>query len=147
MRILPSLFLGLALITSQAAMANPVTNQLGECLKSNTNGKDRTDLARWIFISMSAHPEMSKLTTITPDIRNEADRGMAQLVTRLLIDNCAEQSRAVMQSEGGPGMLSAFRSLGEVAMMELMSNAEVSATISGYTKFLDQGKFEALLRK
>jgi hypothetical protein len=147
MRILPSLFLGLAFFTSQAAMANPATNQLGECLKSSTNGKDRTDLARWIFISMSAHPEMNKLTTVTPTTRNDADRGMAQLVTRLLTENCTEQTRAVMQAEGSQGMLSAFRSLGEVAMMELMSNAEVSATISGYTKFLDQGKFEALLRK
>lgn len=147
MRVLSSLFLGLALLTSQAALANPGSNQLGECLKSSTNGKDRTDLARWIFISMSAHPEMSKLTTITPAIRTDADKGMAQLVTRLLLQNCAEQTRAVMQAEGGQGMLSAFRSLGEVAMMELMSNPEVSATISGYTQFLDKEKFDALLRK
>ena len=147
MRVLSSLFLGLALFTSQAAMANPGSNQLGECLKSSTNGKDRTDLARWIFISMSAHPEMNKLTTITPAIRTDADKGMAQLVTRLLLQNCGEQTRAVMQAEGGQGMLSAFRSLGEVAMMELMSNPEVSATISGYTQFLDKEKFDALLRK
>lgn len=147
MRVLSSLFLGLALFTSQAAMANPGSNQLGECLKSSTNGKDRTDLARWIFISMAAHPEMSKLTTITSAIRTEADKGMAQLVTRLLLQNCGEQTRAVMQAEGGQGMLSAFRSLGEVAMMELMSNPEVSATISGYTQFLDKEKFDALLRK
>lgn len=147
MRVLSSLFLGLALFTSQAAMANPGSNQLGECLKSSTNGKDRTDLARWIFISMAAHPEMGKLTTITPAIRTDADKGMAQLVTRLLLQNCAEQTRAVMQAEGGQGMLSAFRSLGEVAMMELMSNPEVSATISGYTQFLDKEKFDALLRK
>jgi len=147
MRILSSLVVGLAFLASQPAVAAPpVPNKLGECLKDSTSGKDRKDLARWIYMAMSAHPDMASLTTATPAQRVEVNKEMAQLVTRLLLENCSAQTRAVLQSDGSQGMLSAFQSLGEVAMMELMSNPDVSATITGYTKFLDQQKFEAILR-
>ena len=144
MRILAPLFLGLALVLPQAAMATPASDALGNCLKDNTSGKDRKDLARWIFVSMSAHPEIRSLSAISDAARTDTNKGMAELVTRLLTVNCAAQTRAAGQ-ESTSSMLASFKSLGEVAMMELMSNQAVSDSISGYVQFVDRKKVEAVL--
>lgn len=96
---------------------------------------------------MSAHPEIRSLSTANDAIRTESNKGMATLVTRLLADNCAAQTRAVVDKEGQQGMFNSFKALGEVAMMELMSNQEVSASVSAYAQFLDRKKLEAVLGK
>jgi hypothetical protein len=35
-------------------------------MADSSTGKDRKELARWIFVAMSSHPELKGLTTITP---------------------------------------------------------------------------------
>lgn len=42
-------------------------------------------------------------------------------------------------------MASAFKSLGEVAMMELMSNQQVNEALSAYAEFVDKKKVEEVL--
>ncbi|NNG22735.1 hypothetical protein [Telluria aromaticivorans] len=63
---------------------------------------------------------------------------MGALVTRLLTVNCAAQTRVAIQAAGGQGMASAFKSLGEVAMMELMSNQQVNEAVSADAEFVDK---------
>jgi hypothetical protein len=144
MRILTILFFFFAILAQQVAFASPQSDALGACLKDNTSGKDRKELARWMFIAMSAHPEIRALTTATEATRTEADQRMAALVTRLLTENCPAQMRAAIEKGSNQGMVDAFKSLGEVAMMELMSNPDVSASIGGYTQFIDKKKFDAV---
>lgn len=72
---------------------------------------------------------------------------MAALVTRLLTVNCEKQTKEVTALEGSAGMFTAFKSLGEVAMRELMSNPDVTASVGGYAKYLDQKKLESVLGK
>ncbi|VXC64128.1 hypothetical protein [Massilia sp. 9I] len=144
MRILASLILSLAIVVPQAAMASPASDALGNCLKDNTSGKDRKDLARWIFVSMSAHPEIRSFAPVNEQIRTGTNKQMADLVTRLLTVNCAAQARAAGQ-EGPAGMLASFKSLGEVAMMELTSNPSVAESISAYVQFVDRKKIEEAL--
>lgn len=146
MRILVSLFLSLAIAVPQAALAAPASEALGNCLKDNTSGKDRKDLARWIFVSMSAHPEIRSLASINEQTRTGTNKQMADLVTRLLTVNCAAQARAASQ-EGPAGMMASFKSLGEVAMMELTSNPAVAESISAYVQFVDRKKVEDALGK
>ena len=147
MRILPTLLISLAVLAPQTAMASPATEALGNCLKDNTSGKDRKELARWVFLAISAHPEIRSLSTASDATRTESSKGMAALVTRLLADNCAAQTRAVVEKDGHQGMFNSFKALGEVAMMELMSNQEVSASVSAYTQFVDKKRLEAVLGK
>ncbi|MEX5748295.1 hypothetical protein [Massilia sp. X63] len=146
MRILATLLLSLAILSPHAAMASPASDALGNCLKDNTSGKDRKDLARWIFVSMSAHPEIRSMASINESVRTETNKQMADLVTRLLTVNCTAQTRAAAQ-EGGPSMLASFKSLGEVAMMELTSNPSVAESISAYVQFVDKKKVEEVLGK
>ena len=38
---------------------------LSRCLADNTSGRDRKDLARWVFFAMAAHPEIKQYTVPT----------------------------------------------------------------------------------
>lgn len=147
MRLLAILLLSFAVLSQQAAVASPSADALGTCLKDNTSGKDRKALARWIFLAMSAHPEIRSLTNATEAVRTEADKGTAALVTRLLTENCIVQTRAAVEKDGSQGMFNAFKSLGEVAMAELMQDPAVSASVSSYAQFLDKKKLGAIMQK
>lgn len=98
-----------------------------------------------MFLGMSAHPEIRSLTTAEAKTRTEPQIWIAGLVTRLLSENCAAQTRAAVKSEDSAGMMAALRSLGELAMQELMTNREVSGALSGYERYLDKKKLEAAL--
>lgn len=134
-----------AILSPMPALAGPDAEVLGACLADNTSGKDRKDLARWIFLAMAAHPDLRDLTAADDRLRTDSNKGMASLVTRLLTVDCVVQARTAVQSEGGAGMSSAFKSLGELAMRELMSNPNVTAAVMGYTPFIDRKKFEAAM--
>lgn len=143
-KVILSLFLA---FFSLATYAGPQSVALGTCLADNTTGKERKELARWVFIAMSAHPDIHKLSNVSDQARDEANQGMAALVTRLLAENCAPQAKSALQSEGAEGLQSSFTVLGQLAMQELMSNPNVSASITEYAKYLDQQKLNAALMK
>lgn len=147
MKIFASLLFCLSFLIGQAAVASPATDGLSTCLADNTSGKDRKDLARWIFLAMSLHPEIRNLSAATAATRDEADKKMAALVTRLLTVNCEQQTKIVAANEGGAGMFTAFKSLGEVAMRELMGNPDVAASVGAYARYLDQKKIDSVLGK
>jgi hypothetical protein len=69
---------------------------------------------------------------------------MGELVTRLLTVNCAAQTRAAGQ-EGPQSVMASFKSLGEVAMLELTSNPSVGESITAYIQFVDRKKVEEVL--
>ena len=147
MRNLIAVLLSLAFLSQTHASASPLSDTLGNCLKDNTSGKERKELARWVFLSMTVHPEMRSLSHATDATRTESSKAMAALVTRLLTTNCKAEARAAFQAKDPQGLQSAFASLGQVAMMELTTNPDVAAAVGGYVQFLDTKKLEALILK
>src|ERR1700739_4990586 len=83
------------------AFAGPATDALGACLADNTSGKERKELAKWIFVGMAAHPEIQDIAKLAPAVHEQTDREIGDLVGRLLIKNCADQARAAINGEGG----------------------------------------------
>lgn len=118
---------------------------LGKCLADNTTGKDRKDLARWIFVAMAAHPEISELANANAAAAEQTSRAMGQLVTRLLTQACVKEVQAAAKAGGTVAMRQAFETLGQVAMMELTSNRDVAASISGFERYVDRAKISALM--
>ena len=133
------------ILFSLSVHAGPQSDALGTCLTDNTNGKERKELAQWIFIAISAHPEMSNLSSVSKQDREKSNKGMADIVMRLLTEDCAIQARAAVNAEGGEGLESSFKVLGRIAMQEIMSNQSVSTSIADYVKFLDQKKLRSAL--
>lgn len=128
------------------AAAGPYGDKLMQCLSESTTGKDRTDLVRWIYVQMSRHPSLTALSRVPPEATEQADRETAALLTRLLGDACATQTRDAVQHEGQQALRPAFESLGRVAMQELMINPDVAAGFTNFSRYMDTQKLEAVLK-
>lgn len=135
----------LSLCVSLPALAGPDAAALTSCLTDSTSGKDRKDLAKWVFTAMSTHPEIREFANVTDKVRDQTSSTMGVLVTRLLSVDCARQTQAAMKNEGTAAMQAAFRALGGLAMQELMTNPDVTASFSAFEKYLDRKKIDAAM--
>lgn len=143
--MLRSFAIAIAIALSLVGPAQAQGDVLAKCLADNTTGKDRKDLARWIFVAMAAHPEIRDLANAPPEAGDRASRTMAALVTRLLTESCLSEVRSVAAADRPQAMRRAFEVLGQLAMMELTSNSDVAASISGFERYVDRGRVNALL--
>lgn len=132
------------LIASSHAIAGPAAEVLGTCLSDNTTGKERKDLARWIFVGMATHPDMQALSNITDANREEHHRMMASLVTRLVTENCRSQAKLAIEKEGPTSFEFAFGAIGKLAMLELMSDPKVKNSFTEYIKYIDMNKMNSV---
>jgi hypothetical protein len=147
-RIKPLKQVALALacaVLCTSAVAGEAAAALGSCLADKTTGKDRRELARWVYLAMSEHPDMKRLSSIPGDAKEDALKVTGALVTRLLAEDCAAQAREAIKREGPGSFTDAFGVLGRLAMQELMTNADVSAAFSGIGKYADRKKLDAAL--
>src|SRR5579863_8064334 len=70
------------------AQAQESVDALRTCVTDNTSGKDRKDLAKWVFFAMAAHPEIKPYAQANVSAAaDESSQKMAALVTRLLTDS------------------------------------------------------------
>lgn len=136
-----------SVITGASAHAGPATDGLSACLADNTSGKDRKDMARFVFVGMAAHPEIRGLSNVTEANREEIDKGMAAIFTRLLTEKCAVQTKLAMEMDGAAAIQTAFKTIGELAMQELMSNPAVSSSFSRFSQYIDQNKISSTFSK
>ena len=132
-------------VTVSSASAGSATDTLSTCLADNTTGKDRKEMARWVFVGMASHPEIKTLSNVTQAKRDELDKIMATMVTRLMTESCQVQARSAMEKDGGEAFKVAFGVVGKLAMQELMSNPNVNASFSDFAKYIDQKKFNSAL--
>ncbi len=121
---------------------------LSTCVADNTSGKQRKDLARWVFLSMAAHPELKQFTsTAADDARESTDRSIAELFEVLITEQCADEANATYRELGTPGLQVAFETLGQLAMQELMSNEDANAAMTAFDRYLDNEKINATLNR
>lgn len=138
--------LAAALLIPCTAFASPLTDTLGKCLADNTTGRDRIDLAKWIFLGMAAHPDMKAFATTSPNSVEVAQKSVAGLFTKLIGTSCANEMRDVVKAEGPDGARIAFEYLGKMAMQELMGNQQVNATIQGFARFVNHSKIDGVMQ-
>jgi hypothetical protein len=131
---------------SWGVQASPHTDALARCLADNTTGKDRKDLARWIFLTMSTQLDIGSAARVDPASIPSAQRTVAELATHLLAESWSRETAAVVEADGASGVGMAFEYLGKLAMQELMSNREVNASISGVDRFLDKNRIERAVK-
>ncbi len=139
-QVLSAITLCVAATLALPAHATPTSEALGECLVDKTTGHDRKLLARWIFVTMSAHPELHDMFVMTAQTKDTADEDTAKLFMRLVTVDCVAETRAAVDKDGVAAMKLAFGKLGEVAMRELMSNPAVQASFNGLDRYIDREK-------
>jgi hypothetical protein len=131
---------------SFAATAQTPIADLSSCLADNTSGKDRKDLAKWVFLAMASHPEIRQYASADAAAGSpDTHKATAALFTRLLADDCARQTQAAVKDGGAVAIQGAFQSLGQLAMQELMSNKDVAASMGAFEKYLDKDKLNKAL--
>lgn len=136
-----------SIISVSPAIGGSATDALTTCVADNTTGKDRKDLAQWVFVALTAHPEIQPFSNVTEANRDELDKRMAALSTKLITESCRTEARAAIEKEGSESFKTAFGVLGQLAMQELMSNPSVNLSFSRYTKYIDKDKFDSAITK
>ncbi len=134
-------FIVLLAFLAPLASAQNSTQALSQCLAETTNGKDRKDLARWVFFAMASHPEIKQYASpAAAAAEDQTHKTMAELFTRLLAESCLRQTQAAFKEGGAKAIEIAFQTLGQLAMQELMANPAVSESMGKFEKQIDQSK-------
>jgi hypothetical protein len=137
-----ALFMGLIVVTP--AMAQSPTNVFASCMVDTLSGKERKSLAKWIFFSIAAHPEIKSYSKASGQDIKESDQYVGKLITRLLTVSCPEELKKANKSDP-LAVQKAFELVGQVAMQELMTNQDVMKTLSNYAQYADTEKIKKIL--
>ncbi|GAA0821404.1 hypothetical protein GCM10009111_28340 [Colwellia asteriadis] len=138
------LIASLCFVPLASANAQNSVNNLGTCMIDSLNGKERKQLAQWIFFAMAAHPEIKTYSNVSTKDLADSDEKIGGLITRLLTVNCPEQLK--LANAADPlALQKSFELVGQVAMQELMTNAQVMSALTGYTQHTDIEKINQAL--
>lgn len=135
-----------ALCVSIPALAQAPSPEMRTCLSDSTTGKDRKNLARWFISSIVIHPEMRDLARVTPETIESSSRAMGDLVTRLFTQDCSKQAQTLVREQGPQALGNSFEVLGQLAMMELLSNPDILASMNNYLRYVDQEKLFSVVQ-
>ncbi len=122
---------------SPLSIAGIYTDNLSDCLLSSTTEEDKLRLVKWMFTAISLHPAVTTLAEVSKQTRDEANKGMAELLVELLTDRCVDQTREAIQNEGSLALQTSFSVLGQVAATNLFSDPNVAAGLSSLEQFVN----------
>lgn len=141
-----SLVLIFTVATSPVLCSAQVSAMLGKCIVARVTPNDRQDLARWVFLSMAAHPEVKVFSGASADSAEAAARKIGVLFTRIMRDECAMEVQEAARSSGPPVVPSAIQFFTQLGVQELMTNREVLATLSAFGQFADREDIDRAAR-
>ena len=89
-----------SIIAVSPAIAGSASDALSTCVADSTTGKERKDLAQWFFVAMTAHPDIRPFSNVTDGNRDELDKKMAALATRLIVVKRAKIATLALNGAG-----------------------------------------------
>ncbi|WP_111894850.1 hypothetical protein [Acinetobacter sp. MB5] len=140
-------FLGRAILlaaavlgTTQVTQASPTVDRLSECLVKATTASDKTTVLQWTFVALSNHPELKQFSHVTEEQKNALDQSVAQVLQRILVDQCSTQTKAVIQADGVQAVGESFQQLGQITGEEILKTPEVKHQLNGLLRYVDMNK-------
>lgn len=127
-----------AIVMSPVLCYAQVPAELGKCIVASITPGDREDLARWVFLSMAAHPAVGQFSGARTEAAETAARKVGALFTREMRDACAKEAREAARAGGPPVVPSAIRFFAQLGVQELMVNKDVLATLFAFSQFADR---------
>lgn len=122
------------------------SRNLADCIASSTSSADRLLTARWMAAAMSTAGKLQGTVSVDEAAKENADRGMAALFTRLFTVDCADQAQPLIASGDMAGIQAAGGRLGLMAMEELMTDPEVLSSLMAYLAYVDFAAFARIAR-
>ncbi|WP_151750842.1 hypothetical protein [Acinetobacter bereziniae] len=136
-----SVFMATALMgTTQFAVAGPTVDQLSDCLVKATTATDKTTVLQWTFAALSAHPDLKALSNVSDAQRTQLDQKFAQVLQRVIVEQCSAQAKAVIQTEGLQAVGDSFQELGRSTGEDIVKNPEVKKQLQGVLRYVDLNK-------
>ena len=134
------LLAGALLGATQIAMAGPTVDQLSNCLVKATTATDKTTVLQWTFVALSTHPDLKNFSNVTDVQKNQLDQKFAQVLQRVIVEQCSAQTKAVIQAEGLQAVGESFQELGRMTGEDILKNPEVKQQLKGVVRYLDLNK-------
>jgi hypothetical protein len=145
--MLRKILLVLSIAIAAPAFAQASSDALIKCLADSVTGRDRKDLARWFVTFIASHPDMKDLANPSSDLSDQNYKAVGMLVTRLYTETCAEEAKSALRRDGPIALDKAFETLGQLAMAEIMLNADVRASMLAFQKYVDSEKMNSTFGK
>lgn len=136
--------LSISATSSHLAYAGPYTDDLSKCLVKSTTDADKHNLVRWIYAMMSTHPELSVMSSISETQKLEANKAIAGIFDKLLLNACNAELQAAQKYEGESAIETAFEMLGKVSVGELFSNPQVNKEMAVFVQYIPQEHLEKM---
>ncbi|MBT5187411.1 MAG: hypothetical protein HOM01_11420 [Kordiimonadaceae bacterium] len=145
MKLLKSAII-ILMLTSMPVKAGEHATALSQCLENNTSEEDRNVMIKWVFMSLSNHPSITSMANISNEATMATNQQMTKLIERFMYENCFDQLKTALQSEGPKAIELSIRSYAEVAGRDLLQHPSVSGSVTGLAQHFDLKRlFEALL--
>ncbi len=126
------------------SFAGPFTDDFAKCLVTKTTAQEKTDLVKWIYVTISFHPQLSQMSNLTADDVEMANIRVADYMTNVFAYKCNDELNQAIKYEGEESVFYAFELLGELAMGELMQDQGVTAASELFIQYVDLSIFAEL---
>lgn len=126
--------------TTQVVIAGQTVDQLSDCLIKATTAADKTTVLQWTFTALAAHPDLKAFSNVTPEQKNQLDQKLAQVLQRVIVEQCSAQTKAVIQAEGLQAVGESFQALGRQAGQDILKDPAVSQQLQGTLRYIDLNK-------
>src|SRR5690554_2128115 len=110
---------------SQVSTAGPTVDQLSQCLVKSTTAADKTTVLQWTFSALAAHPDLKQYSNVSDAQKTQLDKNLAQVLQRILVEQCSAQTKAVIQAEGMQAVGESFQELGSITGDEILKKPEI----------------------
>ena len=136
-----ALILGLGVAcTVPTTQASDTTAHLSQCLIEATTTNDKITVLQWTFVALAQHPDLSAFAQVNTEQKQQLDQQLAQVLQRILVEQCASQTKSVIQSDGLQAVGESFQELGKITGEEILRNPEIKNQLNGVLKYIDLGK-------
>ena len=122
------------------SVAGPTVEQLSDCLMKSTTATDKTAVLQWTFVALSSHPDLKAFSNVSATQKEQLDKNLAQVLQRILVEQCSAQTKAVIQAEGLQAVGDSFQELGQITGEEILKNPEVKGQLQSVLRYVDLNK-------
>lgn len=138
--------LGVAPAAAQqlTAVPNAASEALGKCLVGRSTGNDRMLVAQWMGASLAMSPAMKGVVSVDAAKKDQIDREMAKLFTRLTTVDCRAEMAVLIRNRDAHGIEAGSGRLGEMAMRELMQDPAAMAALIAYARYIDPAAMQKM---
>ena len=131
-------------ISNKPIFAGPFGDEMAKCLVTSTSNRDRTKLLKWMFRVYGEHPEVSYMVDLSDKEKKAIDKDIAYIFTRLLSEDCIDETKKALDYEGDNVMFTAFQTLGQVAANGFNVHPSVERSINKFVELVQYEKLDYL---